>query len=227
MTQQSWNTTEPDDVQMPLGIGGESEFTPEPEAKPKLSGPTLVLFGAFAAGLLVIYLLGVQSKPRAASADQIAREMKVKSAIAELLEKNGQAAQLDNLFKDTDKLMKMFHSYFGGEGRDAPALEHDPFANDDPRPVAAGPAEEAVQLVSTNAVEAEKLRKVAETFNTLKLKSVMLGRTSIATINNSMVTVGAKLGDLTVTGIEADRVLLSYGKNKFELKLNQPGMDAQ
>ena len=46
-------------------------------------------------------------------------------------------------------------------------------------------------------------------------------------INNRMVQVGNKVGDLTVCGIESDRVLLNYNKNVFELKLLIPGADKQ
>ena len=89
-------------------------------------------------------------------------------------------------------------------------------------PIVAGPVHEAVKMVSENPADAEKLRQVAEQFGALKLHSVMLGRTPVAMINRSMVQVGSRMGDLTVVSIEADRVLLSYEKNVFELKL--PGV---
>jgi hypothetical protein len=159
----------------------------------------------------------MQSKPRAASADQLAHEAQVKSAIADLLGKNGKADQLDSLFRDTDKLMKMFHAYFGGETQEAPGLALDPFSTDEKAEVA-GPA------IMTN-VSDEKLKKVAETFATLKLQSVMLGRTPIAMVNNRMLTVNARIGDLTVASIEANRVIFKYGENRFELKLAQANID--
>jgi hypothetical protein len=217
---EQWKNNE-EDVQMPLGVsgdgGGETEFTDEP-SKPKINGPTVLLFGAFAVGLMVIYLLGMQSKPRAASADQLAHEAQVKSAIADLLAKNGKGDQLDSLFRDTDKLMKMFHAYFGTETQETPELAHDPFANDEK--VDAGPG----QPVLTGVTD-EKLKKVAETFATLKLQSVMLGRTPIAMVNNRMLTVNARIGDLTVASIEANRVVFKYGDNRFELKLAQQKID--
>ena len=219
MTEQ-WKNTDDEDVQMPLGVGGDSggeaEYTDEP-SKPKVNGPTVILFGAFAAGLLVIYLLGMQSKPRAASADQLAHEAQVKSAIADLLGKNGKADQLDSLFRDTDKLMKMFHAYFGAESQETPELAHDPFSNDD-KVESAGPT----MIAPTTD---ERLKKVAETFATLKLQSVMLGHTPIAMVNNRMLTVNARIGDLTVASIEANRVVFKYGENRFELKLPQSNMD--
>ena len=218
MTEQWKNTDE--DVQMPLGVssdggGGDVEYTDEP-SKPKVNGSTVVLFGAFAAGLLVIYLLGMQSKPRAASADQLAHEAQVKSAIADLLGKNGKADQLDSLFRDTDKLMKMFHAYFGGETQEAPELAKDPFSDDDKVETPTGPV-----IINHD----ENLKKVAELFATLKLQSVMLGKTSIAMVNNKMLQKGSKIGDLEVAAIEANRVIFRYGENKFELKLLQPSMD--
>ncbi|MGN6367222.1 MAG: hypothetical protein ACTHN5_03070 [Phycisphaerae bacterium] len=218
---EDWKNAD-EDVQMPLGVGGGegsggAEYTDEP-SKPKVNGPTVVLFAAFAAGLLVIYLLGMQSKPRAATADQLAHEAQVKSAIADLLGKNGKADQLDSLFRDTDKLMKMFHAYFGGDSKEAPELAHDPFANDDKVEVPSGPA-------MVTEVPNEKLKKVAETFATLKLQSVMLGRTPIAMVNNRMLTINAKIGDLTVASIEANRVIFKYGENRFELKLAQASID--
>jgi hypothetical protein len=220
VTTQQWNNDQEDDVQMPLGVGGngEADFSTEGPSKPKINGPTLVLFGAFAAALIVIYLLGMQGKPRAASAEQMAHQQEVQSAIQELMTKNGKAADLHGLFSDTNKLMKMVYSYLGADRQATPELPHDPFANDAPREVVAASNNDAVVL-PTDTVEAEKLRKVAETFAALKLQSVMLGHVSVAMINNRMVTVGAKIDDLTVSAIEADRVLFNYGKNKFELKL--------
>ena len=213
---------------MPLGVGsgGEQEFSAPESSKPKLNGPTFVLFGAFAAALVVIYLLGMQNKPRAASAEQMAHDQQVQSAIQELMTKNGKSGDFHGLFQDTDKLVKMFYSYLGSEREPTPELPHDPFANDEPREVVAAAGNDVV-VPATNTIEAEKLRKVAETFAALKLQSVMLGHVPVAMINNRMVTIGARIDDLTVSAIEADRVLFNYGKNKFELKLANQQADPQ
>ena len=222
---QQWDVHD-EEAQVPLGAGGdagaESTYV---ENKGKFNTSTLALVASFVAALLVIYLLGLQNKPRSASAEQVAREQEVQSAITELLEKNGKAEQIQGLFKDTNKLVKMFYSYLGAQGGEPPELAHDPF----------GPEGAAPSTISTgdfspaaprDYAEAEKLRRVAETFNGLKLQSVMVSRSmSTAMINNKMVTVGAKFGDLMVTEIEATRVVLAYEKNKFELKLARPEME--
>jgi hypothetical protein len=46
-------------------------------------------------------------------------------------------------------------------------------------------------------------------------------------INNNMLTVGSKIGDLTVAEIHPDRVFLTFNASKFELKLNRPGSQPQ
>jgi hypothetical protein len=219
---QQWNQPSDDEVQMPLGVGDASPDVGVEEKKPRVNGSTFVLFGAFASALAVIYLLGMQAKPQVASAEQMAREQQTRSAITELLEKNGKAEQLDALFTDTRKLVKMFYSYLGAQKTEIPQLSHDPFGPPE-APSAAPVKREVVELVSSNPEDAEKLRQVAEQFGKLKLQSVLVGKTSAAMINNKMVQVGGKLGDLTIVSIEPSRVLLSYDENVFELKVSRPG----
>ena len=222
---QQWNSGG-DDVQMPLGVGvdsaGDGGFS-EP-SKPKMNTATLALVASFAAALVVIYLLGLQNKPRAASAEQTAKEQQVSAAITELLERNGKAEEIKSLFSDTKSLVQMFYSYLGSQSGTPPELPHDPFAAESTQVASAldsGPV-----VIPVNYAEAEKMRKVAETFGGLKLQSVMLSRTnSMAMINNKLVGVGSKLGDLTITEIESTRVLLTYGAQKFVLKLSRPNLD--
>ena len=222
---QQWNTSD-DDAQVPLGAGGDAApETAYEERKPKFNGATLALIASFAAALLVIYLVGLQNRPRTASAAQVEREQQVQSAITELLQKNGKAEQIKSLFSDTKRLVPMFYSYLGAQNGTPPELSADPFSPPDlskPEVSSLDP----IPVVPTNTAEAEKLRKIAETFNGLKLQSVMVSKSnSAAMINNRLVTVGAQLGELTVTEIEATRVILSFGPHKFELKLIRPSTD--
>ena len=229
MTQTNWNAGggADEDVQMPLGTGGDSgvgEYTPM-ESKPKIGGSTLALIGAFGLALALLYGLGVHGKPRKASAESLAHQQQVQSAITELLEKNGKAQQIKGLFRDTDRLVAMFYSYLGTNNTDRRALPHDPFANDESHAslVRATSVNEARDLVAENAAAAEKLRKVAETFDTLRLQSVMLGKVPVAMISNQMVTIGAKVGEFTVADIQPKRVILTYIAGKDELKLARSG----
>ena len=123
---------------------------------------------------------------------------------------------------DTRNLASTLRS--GTQHLAAPRLSHDPFGAE------AEPAPNNVPIIPTNTDEAEKMRRVAELFKTLQLESVMIaGKNSAAMIksaainNQQMVQVGSAIGDLTVTAIEAHRVLLSYGGHTFELKQSGPG----
>lgn len=218
--QQQWNQPSEEEAQVPLGAGGDAaaESPPASDRKPKVSGPTLVLFGAFASALVIIYLVGMQNKPRAASAAQANSDPMRNSAITELLQKKGKAEELQGLFSDTRKLVKLFYSV-GNQHAAVPHLSHDPFGEDDaPVVVRTANMQTPVVVNSQNSAELEELRKCAEEFKTLKLQSVMSGNVSVAVINNRMVQVGNTIGEFTVKAIEPTRVLLSHGKNIFELK---------
>jgi len=223
---QQWNTSG-DDVQMPLGVGCEatSDAGFGETAKPKFNTATLALIASFASALVVIYLLGLQNKPRSANAEQVAKELKVSTAITELLERDGKTDQIKNLFSDTRSLVRMFYSYLGSQAGSPPELPHDPFAVEESRPTMAMIDNQPI-AAPANQADIEKMRKVAETFNGLKLQSIMRSKTgSMAMINNRLVGVGTKIGSLTIAEIESSRVLLTYENQKFELKLTRPSLD--
>lgn len=217
------------DVQMPLGIGrgneGESHEIPfGEEKKPKINAATMVLIGIFTAGLAGIYLVGMQNKPRGVSAEQINREARVDSAIAELLAQKGGSpgASISSLYKDSEKLVAMFYNYPGGDAGSG-NLDSNPFALSTVRENSAEPI---VRAVVGNAAEQERLRHVAENFATLHLDSVVLSANmKAAMINRKLVTVGAKVGEFTVLTIENQRVILGFENSKFELKLQRKGME--
>jgi len=206
--------------EQPTGTGAGDEAAGLDEAlggdsKPTISRSTLMLVGVFALGLAMIWLLGLQAKPRAASA----ADTQVDSAITDMLGKSTKQEQLKRLFKDTDSLVKMFYEYPGASSIPADELPVNPFAHNGPATAVISPV--APVPVGTSA-EQERLRRAAESFATLKLQSIMLSKNmAAAMINNQLVTVGAKVGEFTVTEIETQRVVLSLGKNKFELKLSR------
>lgn len=224
MTQNNWNVND-DEAQVPLGVGGDNAAAEETfgESKPKISGSTAALFASFAAAVLVIWLLGMQGKPREASAEAVSRDAQIDSALAELIaKKNG--GNIDNLFKDTDKLVAMFYNYLNSTDTTL-SLPTNPFEYEGPRSITSGTKMENLPVAPTNTAELEKFRRVAETFNGLKLQSVMIGRSSMAMINNRLVGVGARFGELTVSEIDAGRVILTCDNHKFELKLNRQTLD--
>jgi len=218
MTEQ-WKSNDDDDVTIPLGAGGEHASDNEgyvaSEKKHRMSSATMALVGVFAAGLAMVYLLGLQNKPRKADASQQAKEKHVSTAIQELLTKQGKADQMKNLLKDTDRLVKLFDTAQGTQHLQAEALPTNPFK--EPVVAAAQPT-----VAPVHVDDQARWRKAAETFATLRLQSVILGRENMAMINNQLVSTGAKLGPFTVQAIEAQRVVLALDGREFELKMSRP-----
>lgn len=214
MSNEQWNMGE-DDVQMPLGTGGDA--APEPtfgdEKKPRISPTTLLLAGVFLAGMALIFVLGKQNGPKAASA-QTARDTEIKASLKELMSKAGKTGGTS---METDQLVKLFQN--NGPG----TLNNDPPGNPFEWNKRAKPVETVVPVNVEDPLEQQRYRKVAETFAGLKLQSIMYSKErSAAMISNRLATVGTKFGDLVVTAIEPERVLLAFEKQKFELKLARP-----
>src|SRR4051794_27655964 len=95
MTQPSWKEESAgDDVQMPLGVGAEPAQAEEYSGKsrPRPNGSTVALIGAFAVALAALYLLGLQNKPRSASAEEMAHAKQIEEtwgrALAAISDKN-------------------------------------------------------------------------------------------------------------------------------------------
>jgi hypothetical protein len=214
-----------EEAQIPLGVGDGApaeESYGEP-SKPKINTSTLALFAAFAAALVVLYLLGLQNKPRAASAEQQAKQAAVNTAIEEMLRSGDKTAQVKSFLDDTNKLVELIRHYLEprADGFDLPA---NPFERLSSGPNVVGPSDPS-PILPTNNDEARELRKIAEEFSSLKLQSTMIGKNSAALINNRLVTAGAKVGSFTVSEIQSGRVLLNAAGKVFELKVDGPKMD--
>jgi len=218
-----------DDVQAPLGAGGEAapaeEYAPP---RQRFNTSTLALVAAFAAALIVLYFLGLQNKPRIASADEQAKAREIDSKIEKYrmnMEDQKGARPLG------DGLLERLQGYFGWKVV-APDLKGNPFEHLVPK----APEPTAVVLLDpvipppVMEVEDPVLKEVARDFAGLKLQMVMLGNPCSAMINNQMAAVGTKFNHLTVTDIQTDRVMLTYenkaGEKKvFALRVNGSGGD--
>lgn len=207
-----------DEAQMPLGVGqetSESSFTAE--KKPLFNTTTMLLAGVFVAGLGLIFALGKQTGPRSASAEQQSRQAQIEASLSELMSHAGKG---DGSVKDTDSLVRLFQDARGPRDASVDAAG-DPFAV----PAAKKPdvvAEQAVPSTIEDPGEQQRYRKVAETIAGLKVQSIMYSqRGGAAMINNRLAKVGSKFGDLVVSQIEQDRVILSFADKKFELRLSR------
>jgi hypothetical protein len=207
--------------QLPLGVSSEpGDEGYVGESKPKVNNSTLALFAAFAAALIVLYLLGLQNKPRQASAEEVARQAAVTSSIEEMLQNTGQGkgARIGKLLDDTNRLVQLLLGALGSKGPDVGELPGNPFE----RIVNEAPVVGEPEVVLPRSLdEQERLRRIAEEFGKLKLEMVMMGPRPTAMIKGQLVTVGAMVGDFfKVSDIQSTRVLLTDGKRVYELKAN-------
>ncbi len=229
MTQQ-WKNNEDggeEDVQMPLGTSGAEAPAEEYAAPrgPKINTSTIALVAAFAAGLVVLYFLGLGNKPRAASADQVARDQAVQTKIQAMLMNRGETQKLDGFLSDFKLLEDRLHHYFDGNTK-IQDLSVNPFEREvaavaPPSITDAFPTSPAIPADQTEALE---MRKAADYFATLKLQMVMLGNPSMAMINSRMLTVGTQLEMFTITDIKTGSVILTFKDKTFDLKSSSPSM---
>lgn len=211
MTEE-WNKNNDagdDDVQIPLGTGaGESAGSDAGYTdgiKPKINNSTLALFAAFAAALIVLYLLGLQNKPRPAGAQQ----QDATNLVGKYINSHGEGTTLPG--DDIAKLRQTIDKSLDNATPSSP-LAGNPFAqapvrvDSGPAPVAANP----------------DARDVAVEFSTLNVQTIMFGRTPMAMINGQLVTPGTQLGSFLVSEIQPNAVLLKYKDASYKLELNVP-----
>jgi hypothetical protein len=213
-----------DDAQMPLGVGGDAPAAEESyggDSRPKVNNSTLALFAAFAAALIVLYLLGLQNKPRQASAEDLAKQAAVTSAIDDMLQHTEKGAKIDKFLSDTGRLVQLILGAMGNKTIDTGELPGNPFEREE---VVSVVHTEGPQIVlPSDRSQQERLRLMAEEFSKLKVQMVITGSRPAAMINNQLVTVGATVGEFfKVTEIQASHVVLSNGEKAFVLKVDAP-----
>jgi hypothetical protein len=230
---QQWNANNPapeEEVQMPLGAGEQGapaeEFAGSGSAsRLKVNTSTIALIAAFAAALVVLYLLGLQNKPRAASAQEQKHAQELEEKINHMLNSKQDQQKVGDFLRDTPKLLERLNNYFDS-GATTQDLPGNPFEHESARPAETAPG--AKPLITHPGDDPEKTRRllaISEELGALKVTAIFVGNPSAALINNHMVTVGSSFKYLKVTSIQSDRVLLSADGDTYELKVagQQPG----
>jgi hypothetical protein len=209
MTQEWKEPAAGEDVQMPLGTGGDSapveDYTPQ---RPRMNTSTMALVGAFLAGLVVLYALALQNKPRAASADDNLRRQETNTTIENWLKNKESQKGVRQLGQG---LLERLQGFFTPQAS-MEDLKSNPFErsevkrvviNLEPTPLGTQPAPIIIE-------EMPELKEVAKEYAGLKLQMVMMGNPPAAMINSNMARVGTQFKYLKITEIQADRVLLTY-----------------
>ena len=131
---------------------------------------------------------------------------------------SGSVQEMKNLLADSDEITDKFSTY--SENRQVPleALKTNPFYMDTGEPAPAPRADLSRQQHEARLRELERLKNAAERH---QVQTIFFGRNPTAMIDGKICQVGNRLGEFTISAINAESVVLSGGGQEFELKLKQ------
>jgi hypothetical protein len=219
---QNENNAGEEDVQMPLGTGDPTapaeEYASGSGSKFKVNTSTLALVAAFAAALVVLYLLGLQNKPRQATAQEQMHAQELEEKITHMLNSKQDQQQVGDFLRDTPKLLDRLNKYFDG-GATTQDLPSNPFEHAIARPAETGESKPQVHSDTVDPEKAKRLAAIDAELNSLKVSAVMMGKNPSALIGKNIVTIGTSFKYLKVVDIQSDRVLLTADGETYELRV--------
>jgi len=223
MTQQEWNNNQGGEED-PQALGGDSAASEGGGSGRKLNfnTSTLTLVMAFATAVVMLYLLGLHNKPKAATAGEIQKKSQQEALINEMLNNGDAQKNVKDLFKGTEALITMLDGYFNRVAKPL-VLNDNPFEHPEPTIADDGSKSSATEP-STPAVD-PRLHELSEEFNTFKVQTVMMGNPPAAIVSDQMVTPGSALGSFTVIEIKSDHLVLGWQDKKFTLKVGGAQMN--
>ncbi len=192
------------------------ETNADAPAKKTIDKGTAIMFAIFLSGVAMIYVLGVQTKPRPVSAATRAANTKLNVQIAQLLRRAPAASKALKVASPTQRLIAMFYKYPGKESPPPTTLRPHPFdlhLHHYKPPV-------VVSSFNAAALARLRLRKLDQSLAGMRLETILYsGPSSTAMINNSLVQTGSKIGKFVVAAIHPNVVLLSCEHKTFTLRL--------
>ncbi len=84
----------------------------------------------------------------------------------------------------------------------------------------AQPTDTVADATATELALARRRLQLEQSLSKYRVDSIMIGRRSVAIINNEMVQVGDHLGDFVVESIEPMQVTVRLGEQRFNLAIN-------
>ncbi len=195
------------------GAAGPEVPPAAPRAWNSASLTNVLLAVVFVAGVGSLYLLSRGGTPEVASADQKLAELRVDSALPQLLK----------LSAKSDRAMEVVNTfYYQAKQRQIPMsnLKSNPFVFRPPWPLKAttlpkGTPRPAAKVEKKPQQELEDVKK-------LVLQSVLVGsREPMAMISNNLLTEGQKISGWTVTRIEPRKVTLTWQDKTYVLQMSE------
>ena len=194
-----------------------AEAAEEEYAGPKknfLNRGALIFVASCLAGVGAIYLLSLRNQPKSVSAEIQSAEAEVDATLKRLMDPAEQA-RAQELFQNTDEMVKVFYDYPTKQQVAVNDLQRDPFSRLLASDKEANDEAEALQ-------RQEKLRKeLIKTSEGLDLQSVMRGlRSSQCLISGNVYREGDVVkGTFEVKTINTDHVVLTASGMTFTLKM--------
>jgi hypothetical protein len=206
MTQSEWNNNNAEDV----GAGGTAEPLPEERLRSKFNTSTLTLVASFIAAVAVLYFLGLQSKPRVATAIDLQRQKDLEEQFQKAI-KDITASPSGTQPGEKAGLADVLNGYLHGrptvaDMSDNPFLRDLPKKPDEPVVVNTNEPPQIVPEVKSDP----NVRLAFQEFQSLRLQVVMGGAHPSALVNNIVVEPGTKLKYLVVDEIKPQSVMFKY-----------------
>ncbi len=177
----------------------------------------------FIGGAAGVYALSLREGPAEASAEQQLAEAQVDSAI-ERFSQRPSGSSRPTAGRMTRELLRDFYSEIRQRQIPLKGLKKDPFLFVRPAgealPSAAEEAKRPAGGPREDARPEESLEEAQARFETLQLRSIMMGRGGgTAIISNNLVTVGQKIDWFTVESITPKSVVLVWQDRRFTLEM--------
>jgi hypothetical protein len=179
-----------------------------PAVKKKPNQSAMLLFGLIIVAAGVIWFMYLKPGPQAAQA--VVAPGSDGSEIKQFLD-SGNIDQMKRTLGDTEKLVQQFRAYPGKTQVPLSSLRTNPFRELAPRAEAAARVDDD---------EARNHARIVTAISELHLQSVVRGgKYRACMINNTLYQKGQQVGIFMVEEVSANAVVLSSGKYRFELTM--------
>ena len=190
----------------------ETDFESIPEGSKGPNKQVYAFVGLLLVAAVVIYFMYFKNGPDSAQAALTPNDGG--SQIKQFLD-SGNINMMKQTLKETEKIVQQFKSSPGKTQIPLSSLHTNPFRELEPKPDAPTVATQK-EIDKDEELHRQAIAAVAD----IKLQSIIAGsRYKACMINNAMYREGQTIGVLTIDQIVAGSVIMSSGKYRFEVKM--------
>lgn len=187
-----------------------------PKRNAFLTRGSLVLLAVYATGFTALYVLGHGGGPKSAKGEQNQVYAKVDAALNQM---DAQPASGElNQQTDAKAIVDNFYTAARLRQVDRSRLVRNPFVFKD-KPAETQPVVVVPKQVDPKDSVPSELKAAIAAVKTLKLQSVLVGKSPAALVSNNLVATGQNIKGWTVTRISPGEVELTWRDQKYVLEL--------